>query len=110
MARANFLVGDSPALWRQNVALVERVIYRGLYRGIDMSFGGTGSLLKSEFLLEPGADAGLIRLKYNGAKSVLLDPDGSLVFELESGHLREAPPIVYQDIRGHRVPVVASYR
>ena len=109
-ARANFLVGDSPEQWRQNVALVEHVIYRGLYRGIDMSFGGTGSLLKSEFLLQPGADAGVIRLKYSGAKSVSLDLDGSLVFELADGKLREAPPIVYQDIRGHRVPVAASYK
>ena len=92
------------------MALVEHVIYRGLYRGIDMSFGGSGSLLKSEFLLQPGADAGLIRLKYSGAKSVSLDLDGSLVFELADGKLREAPPIVYQDIRGRRVPVAASYK
>jgi hypothetical protein len=110
VARANFLVGDSPDLWRQNVSLIERVIYRGLYHGIDMSFGGTGSLLKSEFLLEPGADAGLIRLKYSGAKSVSLGTDGSLIFELESGEVREVAPVVYQDIRGHRVPVAASYR
>ncbi len=109
-ARANFLLGDSPARWQQNVELFERVIYRGLYDGIDMSYGGTGSLLKSEFVLQPRADAGSIRLKYRGARSLSVDKDGSLVFELERGKLREAPPIVYQQIDGERVAVAASYR
>ena len=105
-----FCSGDTPANWRQDIPLVERVVYWELYRGIDMSFGGTGNLLKSEFLVEPGADAGLIRLKYAGAKTVSLRPDGSLAFELQGCTLRDAPPAVYQEIRGNRVPVRASYR
>ena len=54
--QANFLAGD-PSHWTVDVPLYESLVYRELYPGIDMVYGGTGRSLKSEFLISPGADA-----------------------------------------------------
>src|SRR3974390_3363416 len=59
-AHANFLrEGQS----RTGVPLYATLLYRGVYDGIDMVYGGDGRKLKSEFRVAPGADAGLIRVR-----------------------------------------------
>src|SRR5260221_12325745 len=37
-ARANYLIGNDPSLWRTNVPLYGRVVYKDLYQGIDMVY------------------------------------------------------------------------
>ena len=107
-AKANFLLGDDPARWRANIGLFQAVRYNGLYAGIDMKYGGTGRRLKSEFLLAPGADPDLIRVRYAGADDIALD-GGSLVFRFQNGELREDSPEAYQVLSGRRVPVKCHY-
>ena len=55
------------------------LIYRGIYPGIDMTYGGDGRSLKSEFRISPSADPSRIRLRYEGGAAPWIDTDGSLV-------------------------------
>ncbi|MGH9660584.1 MAG: hypothetical protein ACRD96_18690, partial [Bryobacteraceae bacterium] len=45
--RANFLIGADPRLWRRNLPLYGRVVYRRIYPGIDAVFRGEGGRLKT---------------------------------------------------------------
>ena len=72
IAKANFLIGADPARWRTNVDLYQMITYRGLYPGIDMKYGGTGRRLKSEFIVAPGADPGLVRIRYAGFEEIFI--------------------------------------
>src|SRR5439155_8428689 len=58
---ANYLIGNDPSLWRTNVPLYGRVVYKDLYPGIDMVYSSHTRLLKSEFIVAPGADPSEIR-------------------------------------------------
>lgn len=108
--RANFLLGNDPASWRTGLPTYEHIVYRGLYPGIDASYSGTGRLLKSEFVVQPGADPGLIRMEYPGASRVLLDKQ-ELRVTLGAMEFREWAPEVYQlSNSGARIPVPAAYR
>ena len=96
---ANFLTG-SETNWRVNLPLYGSVVYRELYPGIDMEYGGAGRNLKSEFLVAAGAAPSQIRVRYLGAGSPSVDADGSLVVPVAGIALRERAPLVYQERSG----------
>lgn len=97
-ARTNFLVGGRER-WRTDLETFGGIEYRALYPGIDARYLGSGRALKSEFLVAPGADPGLIRMDYGRDASVHLDPDGSLVVEAGGVRFREAAPEIYSGSR-----------
>jgi hypothetical protein len=106
--RANFLGGEQgrPAI---DVPLYESLAYRELYPGIDLLYGGAGRSLKSEYLISPGADPALIRIRYLGGDVPVIDTDGSLVVRLGNRELREQPPFAYQERAGVRRIIRARY-
>jgi uncharacterized repeat protein (TIGR01451 family) len=106
--RVNFLTG-SEANWRVNLPLYGSVVYRDLYPGIDMEYGGAGRNLKSEFLVAAGADPSCIRVRYVGAGDPWIDADGSLVVPVDGAELREPAPLVYQDRAGVRQVVLGRF-
>jgi len=97
--RANFLVG-TPEQWTQDIPVYEEVLYRGIYPGIDMTYGGADHRLKSEFIVAPGADPGQIRFVYIGVKAPARDDGGALILKTRGGVLREEAPVAYQQTTG----------
>ena len=83
----HYLLGAAPDGWRTGVRGFQRVVYEGLYPGIDLSYRATPEGLKSEFLVRPGADPSQIRVRYEGAIGAAIDSAGGLA---ASEGLREA--------------------
>ncbi|MDD1718699.1 MAG: SBBP repeat-containing protein, partial [Methanoregulaceae archaeon] len=105
---ANFFRGTNSGTWFTNVQGYRGVKYRGLYPGIDLIYRGTGGVLKTEFVLAPGANPDNIRMDYSGVGGLTV-VDGSLMISTPVGDLYEAAPTAYQDISGSRVPVSVEY-
>jgi hypothetical protein len=111
-SHANFLIGAREN-WRMDVPTYRAIRYRELYPGIDMTYGGTGRDLKSEFVVAPGADTARIRMRYLGAGDLRIEESGALVIPLSAREgprqgareLREHAPILYQEYNGKHVPV-----
>ncbi|HVO97774.1 MAG TPA: SBBP repeat-containing protein [Bryobacteraceae bacterium] len=101
-AKVNFFLGNDN--WRRDVATYAGVVYHGLYPGIDMSFGGTGRHVKSEFVVAPGGDPGLILLEYS--EPVEVDAGGDLV----AGDFRESAPEIYQQNGSVRERISGRYK
>src|ERR1700722_4383128 len=102
-AKVNFFLGSSG--WNTDVPSFSKIVYRELYRGIDMTYGGTGRQVKSEFVVAPGANSALIRLEYS--EPVSIDAQGNL---LVGADFRENSPEIYQQIGTSRVKVTGRYR
>lgn len=102
-AKINFFLGS--AGWKKDVPSYSRIVYRGLYPGIDMTYSGVGRQVKSEFLVSPGANPGLIRLQYS--QPVSIDTEGNL---LAGADFREAAPEIYQQRGAERVKISGRYR
>ena len=98
-AQANFLIGNRPQDWLTNLPVYEKILYRELYPGIDVSYGGAGRGIKSEFLVAPGADPHQIRLDYSGA-TLSIAPNGSLLIRSGDIEAMEAAPFIYQENGG----------
>ena len=102
---SHYLSGRDPAKWRTNVPHYAKVRYEGVYPGIDLLYYGNQRQLEYDFVVSPGADPGRIRLRFEGAESLRLEPGGDLVFRLKDGEVRQSRPVVYQEESGRRRPV-----
>ncbi|MFN7921344.1 MAG: SBBP repeat-containing protein [Bryobacteraceae bacterium] len=106
---SNYFHGNDPAKWLTAVPHFAKVAARGVYQGIDMVYYGNPRRIEYDFVLAPGSDPGVIRLAYSGADKIHLDDRGDLVLTTGAGELRQHKPLVYQEVRGRRVEVAASY-
>jgi hypothetical protein len=84
-------------------------VYRGIYPKIDARFGFSGSRLKSEFVIAPGGDPGLARLRYTGLGPPHIDDRGGLTFFSERGEFREEAPTAFQRKGSTRIQVPARF-
>jgi gliding motility-associated-like protein len=83
----------------------QKVIYKNIYPGIDWviystppSPNGEGKGgVKYDFIVHPGADPALIRLKYKNAEQIYLDQFGNLILRNRLGDIRENAPEVFQN-------------
>lgn len=108
-AKVNFFTGDQPADWRRDLPTFAAVRYRGLYPGIDMVYRTAGRL-KSEFVVAPGADPGMIRLRFAGSEGISVSPEGALRVKSAKGEMRDEHLEVFQTIDGQRQSVPARFR
>ncbi len=107
--KANFLLGQDTAAWRTDVSLYRKIIYRGLYRGINLSYTGTLARVKSEYLVAAGADPRQIRLAYPGGR-VAIESNGDLSVHFSGAQLRENAPDIYQESARGRVRIQGRFR
>ncbi|MGD2145431.1 MAG: SBBP repeat-containing protein [Anaerolineae bacterium] len=86
-----------------------RVSYPHLWEGVTLIYErAEGGIARSSYLIEPAADVGQIRLRYN--VPVELDAGGYLVMRLQTGEMMETAPVAWQEINGDRVPVDVAFR
>ena len=95
-AAANFLIGNREQDWKTNLPVYRKILYRNLYPGIDMTYGGAGLSIKSEFLVAPGADPNQIRLDYSDGR-LSIAPNGDLLIRNGNAEAREEAPVIYQN-------------
>lgn len=107
--KVNFFIGSNQNNWYTNVDTYEGIHYIDLYPGIDLIYQGIEGNLKSEFLLAPHSDPGLIRIQYEGISSIAKGGDGSLVISTRSGTFKELKPDAYQMINGQKMAVSVDY-
>ncbi len=107
--RANYLRGADPKAWITNVPTFQRIVYRSIYKGIDLVFYGNQTRMQYDFVVAPGVDARQIRVAYDGATDVATSAKGELIVRLPEGMLRQAKPYAYQNIDGKQAPVAAGF-
>src|SRR6185503_17639745 len=73
-----------------------RLRQAGVYPGIDIVYYGKGQTLEYDFELAPGADPSRIRLRFDGADSIHLGPQGQVILSLDDRQITQNPPVVYQ--------------
>lgn len=99
-----------PNEWVTGAPSFRRLVYHGLWPGIDLVFSSKDGALKYEFLVQPGADPRQIRFSYEGISGLHLRDDGAVDIEGPSGTLlQDTAPFAYQDRAGERNPVATAY-
>ena len=108
--KVNYLRGSDPSKWQTNVRTYGAVRYRGIYDGVDLVYyGKRQGQMEYDFEVSPGADAGRISLKIEGAKALKVDAAGDLLISTPAGEMRQRRPLVYQEVEGARREVEGGY-
>ena len=108
-AATNYFVGSRQS-WRTGIKQYSRIRYREVYAGIDLDYYLAGDRLEFDFIVRPGADPSVIRMRFSGADKLSLSETGDLVIEAAGRELRQLRPTVYQQTAEGRRPVEGSYR
>jgi len=69
----NFLIGNDPKGWRTNLSTYGKVRYTAIYPGIDLVYYGNQRQLEYDFVVDAGADPGVIRMTFEGSRRMTID-------------------------------------
>jgi hypothetical protein len=107
--RSNYLVG-AKVNWHTDIPNFAKVRATDVYKGIDAIYYGTDQQrLEFDFVVSPGSDPSLVRLKFAGAQSVTLAANGDLKIKMAQSEITQPAPVVYQDVRGQRCSIASSF-
>jgi hypothetical protein len=96
--RVNYFIGNDKSKWHCDVPTSEAVLYKSLYKNIDLKVYGIEKQIEYDWVVKPGADPGDIRFEYKNVKGIRLDDEGNLLIETEFGELIHKKPVCYQKI------------
>ena len=104
--KVNYFIGNDPKKWRTNVPTYAKVKYKDVYSGIDLVYYGKQRQLEYDLIVAPGTDPGVIKLAFEGANKVRIDPQGNLILHIAGGEVNFHKPFVYQKLNGikHAIP------
>ena len=71
-----------------NVRAFGEVWYRQVYPGVDLRLYAYQNTLKYEFIVAPGVDPSVVRMRYDGADELHLD-EGNLIVKHSLGQVKE---------------------
>ncbi len=104
----NYFLGKDPARWRSEVPVYQELEQRQIYPGVSLHFGSSGDHLKYDILLDDPADAGQIRMQYDGLQSIEIR-EGRLILETGIGQVEEYIPSAYQLVNGQKKAISCEY-
>jgi hypothetical protein len=107
--KSNYFIGNDPQKWRTNVANYARVQYREIYPGVDLVYYGNQGQLEHDFVVAPGANPKIIRMRFEGDRGHKLAANGDLVLSIKGGEVRLQKPRIYQEIGGVQREVAGRY-
>ncbi len=108
--KVNYFIGNNPEKWKTNIPTYKAVIYKEVYKGIDIKFYGNNRQLEYDVVVKQGADLSLVRFSYDGIEGLRITDEGDLEIALKEGKVIQKKPYIYQEIYGERVEVDGRFR
>ena len=106
---SNYFLSNDSRLWHTHVPTYARVLYQEVYPGVNLVYSGNQGHLEYAFVLARGANPQTIALSFAGMETMHIDTAGDLILHMGNGDIRQAKPIVYQEVDGVRQLVAAQY-
>jgi hypothetical protein len=106
----NYIKGKDPSKWHTDLQTSKAVMYKNIYKDIDLKVYGIEKQIEYDWIVKAGGDPGLIRFEYNNIKGTRIDETGNLIIETRSGELIHRRPVSYQVLKGKQVAVAVDFR
>ena len=104
----NYFIGNDAKKWAGNVRVFENIIYKDIYKNIDVKAYSVGTSFKYDLIVNPNGDVNNIKLQYNGIKPQLLQ-NGNLKMDVGFNTIEETAPFCYQIIGNKKVEIKSKY-
>jgi hypothetical protein len=94
--KVNYFLGNDPSKWQCDVPTSKAVLYKNLYKNIDLKVYGIEKQIEYDWIVKAGGNPGDIRFEYKNVKGTRLDEQGNLLIETDFGELMHKRPVGYQ--------------
>jgi len=108
--KVNYFVGNDQSKWRTDISASKAVLYKELYKSIDLKVYGIEKQVEYDWVVRPGGKVSDIRFEYENVKDIRIDEKGNLVVETEFGELRQTKPVCFQVIEEKRISIKAEFK
>lgn len=108
--RVNYFTGKDKSKWRGNIPTSLAILYKELYKNIDLKVYGIESQIEYDWIVKPGGNPADITIEYENVRSTRLDKAGNLKVETDFGELAHKRPVSFQEIGGKRVMVRSEFK
>ena len=76
--KVNYLIGNDPKKWKTNIPTYKAVVYKDIYKDIDMKFYGNNRQMEYDIIVKPGASPSRIQFLYEGIEDLRVNDNGDL--------------------------------
>ena len=97
LAKTHYLIGTGQKTWHPNVPSFKQVRYEGLYPGIDLLYSGKSGLIQYDFIVRPGYEADVIKLRFDNETELRLDSHGRLLMHTNGEKIIFDAPLTVTD-------------
>ncbi len=105
----NYFLTNNQQHWHTNIKAYKRLLYKNLYKNIDMDIEGLDNALKYTYFVQKGGNPENIQLKISGAKKLFIKK-GNLHLQTSINSILEEAPIAFQLINNEQVNVPCHFR
>ena len=81
-----------------------------IYPGVNLTYYGNQRQLEYDFTVAPGANPGVIAIRFDGADNISINPAGEMVLNLGDREIRQPKPVIYQTTGGSRKEISGGYK
>ncbi|HEX2925569.1 MAG TPA: SBBP repeat-containing protein [Ruminiclostridium sp.] len=107
--KVSYFIGTDPQNWYSDIPTYERIKYSDLYPGVDLVCYGNKGKPEYDFIVQPGADFGLISMRFEGMDKLEQDGLGNIEFCLGNDRITMHKPFVYQENEGTQKEIQGSF-
>jgi hypothetical protein len=108
--KVNYFIGNDKSKWHCDVPTSQAVLYKNLYKDIDLKVYGIEKQIEYDWIVKPGGNPKDIRFEYKNVKGTRLDKEGNLLIETDFGELMHKKPVSYQKRKAQSTGVGAGLR
>ena len=103
--KSNYFYGNDSSKWCTKVPNYQEIYYENLYNNIDLRYYSSDIGIKYDFIVHPGGEPNNIRMKYEGAEKLFINPQGDIVIRSSSCDFMDSQPYIYQTNNNHEIEI-----
>ncbi|MGE5458438.1 MAG: SBBP repeat-containing protein, partial [Methanococcaceae archaeon] len=105
----NYFIGNDQSKWASFVPLYGDIAINEIYKDINVKYYFDGNNIRYDYVVKPGADLSLIKLKFEGQYSFRINDSGELILITSLGEVTNGKLYSYQNIGGANEEVFSRF-
>ncbi|MGD2086822.1 MAG: SBBP repeat-containing protein [Candidatus Aminicenantes bacterium] len=105
-----YIGGNDKSKWHSGVPTSMAVLYKSLYKNVDLKVYGIEKQIEYDWIVKPGGDPGDIRIQFRNVKGTHIDEEGNLLIETKFGELMHKRPVSFQETGNEKIAVKAEFK
>jgi gliding motility-associated-like protein len=107
----NYFIGNDASKYATHCNVSNAVLAKNVYPNIDVRYFTSGSTLKYDLIVQPGANLNNLKWQYTGANDVTINKKGTITIKTSVGDIQEyIPQAYYTDDAGTKQTVSCKFK